>query len=344
MATPFDDEVTPFDDVDINAPPAYSQGQAAGAAPAEEAPPPRPVKEAPAPAPARPEKPASPAAGVYSPPRPEKRRSVPAPPSLAAPPLPPKGADVVVDVSDSRSRELDQRERDVQRREQAVAQREQAVAQREESVARSMPKRPPNWPPRPFPKQLVHQDMDEIKAGMPRKLVYWAYWHWLATVVLLLYNVACAIVLLVNNSDAIPNLILSIIEFFLWSALSFFIFRLLYNASRSLKPLRFFFFFAFFAFQILVHGFVALGIQYSGFCGILWAIMGKGSVGRIMCVVNAVLWVLSTVFCVYLWIHVRVLFSQAGGLRAAARNSANIAAENAAKHPDAVVAVGRAAV
>eukprot|EP00727_Mastigamoeba_balamuthi_P008139 m51a1_g3946 hypothetical protein (249) ;mRNA; f:302869-303856 len=237
-----------------------------------------------------------------------------------APPMPPRNSNAPnLDDIDRRLKALEARERELDARENALKQRE--ISGGDSGSFKKL--RPPNWPGRPWPKPFVHQDIrGEIAAGGGRNVVLTLYYHWYLTLVALLYNVACAIAVLVKDSSAGPNLGVAIAEALLWPPISLFIFRMQYNALRTFKPTRVFLFFALFLFQIAVHGFAVVGLKGSGFCCVVRALdMGNRSV-KIMCWVDAAVWAASTALCFYVWVHMRIQWNKYGGLYAAQRAKA----------------------
>lgn len=251
---------------------------------------------------------------------------------------------------EKRMSELDRRERELNEREAALNRREQDLeAQKlanEAAISNSaslgtFDTHAPNWPP--WPKPLVYQNFDDVPTGLQR-LVKCTYFNWMAGEVILVYNLICALaVTFAGNSSAISDIILAAIYVAGWTFLSFFIYRRLYKATISGKSLKYFMFFAGFAAQIVFDGFGVAGLKGSGFMGVFWTIsaFGKNTVAGFMCLACAILWGLTMAFCIYIWIHVRVVYKDAGGLRATKKEASERAAEKAVdfakENPDVVM-------
>ena len=171
--------------------------------------------------------------------------------------------------------------------------------------------------------------------------------------VVLLYNVVCAIACMVAvSAEAIGDLILACVYIPFLGAMFFFVFRRLYKASKSGSSLSYFLFYIFFTIEIIIAILAVIGPKRSGLMGIIWTVEAFGEDGNksvgIMCVINSILWLLSAGFMIYLWIHTRVNFQKAGGIKAMRKQAvekATFGVVKAAKdHPDAAKKVGEAAV
>ena len=153
--------------------------------------------------------------------------------------------------------------------------------------------------------------------------------------------------------DAIGDLILACVYIPFLAAMFFFVYRRLYKAAKSGSSLSYFLFYIFFTIEILIAILAVVGPKRSGLMGIIWTVAafdkedGNKTVG-FMCLVNSILWLASAGFMIYLWIHTRVNFSQAGGIKAMRKQAlekATFGVVKAAKdHPDAAKKVGEAAV
>eukprot|EP00727_Mastigamoeba_balamuthi_P002095 m51a1_g11883 putative secretory carrier-associated membrane protein 3-like (226) ;mRNA; r:577869-578783 len=195
-----------------------------------------------------------------------------------------------------------------------------------------------NWPFGRSKASCYHQDIaGEIPEGALRRLVYFAYFMWMGTVVTLAYNLICALCLM--SQGELKNLIVAIIFAVIWPVFTHWVFRCLYNAARSNGTLRFFLFFGGLLAEIILNIIAVIGITGWGFAGIVYAISAKHAWLQLMCLVCAILWGILIATSVYLWIHTRVVYSQRGGLRATAAEAGKAAVTEAAKHPDVVVAV-----
>lgn len=292
------------------------------------------------------------------------------------PPIPPKStpsASVTIDISqpdsaaapppiDRRAKELEKRQSELDRRERELNAREAALNRREQDLETlklasesnssgaatagmmvNLEAREPNWPR--WPKPIVYQNFNDVPTRL-LKFVKFVYFNWMAGEVILLYNVVCALaVTFAGDSGAIGDIILSAIYLCGWSFLSFFIYRRLYKASISGKSLKYFFFFAGFAVQIVFNGFGVAGLRGSGFMGVFWTIHAfkDNTFAGFMCMACAILWGLTFAFCIYIWIHLRVVYKEAGGLKATKEEASEKATEKAVgfakDNPDVVMGV-----
>ena len=303
------------------------------------------TKPAPAPAPAIPPKPSTPPTATAT--------------ATAQPPPPPpvdrraKEIEMRLSELERREKELNEREAELNRREQDMEARKLASESGGSGAAAAASMAPidphaPNWPR--WPKPLVYQNFNEVPSGL-RRLVRCVYFNWMAGEVILLYNLVCSLaVVFSGEASAMGDVILAAIYVVGWSFLSFFIYRRLYKASISGKSLKYFMFFAGFAVQIVFDGFGVVGIRGSGFMGVFWTIKAFGDNGfaGFMCLACALLWGLTMAFCIYVWIHVRVVYKKAGGLTATKKEASKAATEKAVgfakENPDVFIDVASTGV
>jgi len=306
------------------------------------APPPRPPKDDTYAAPARPPKPANVPSYLAS--NNETTTTTPA---------------SSIDIAD-----YERRLADLEARERAVAEREREVAQQQSDAnqklqaAKNMAasggdgKPEPNWPPC-LPKKIAYLDFKAEIPDLLRPRVRMLYIHFLATLVLLIYNLVCAISCMVAvSASAIGDLILACIYIPFLGAMNFIAFRRLYKACKSGSSLSFFLFYIIFTLEIIIAIVAVVGPKQGGLMGIIWTVEAFGEKGNkavgFMCLVNSILWGISAGFMIYLWIHTRVNFQQAGGIKAMRKQALEKATFGVVKvakdHPDAAKKVGKAAV
>jgi len=271
-----------------------------------------------------------------------------------------------IDIADYERRlaELERRERAVAERERKVAKDQDKANEQMEAAQKVMEsgggaagdKPAPNWPPC-LPKKIAYIDFEAEIPEILRTRTKMAYVHFIVSIVIFIYNIVCAIACLVAVATeppgaAIGDLILACIYLPFLSAMFFIVFRRLYKACKSGSSLSYFMFFIGFTIEIIICIIALVGPQRSGFMGIIWTVSafsenGNQAVG-FMCLVNSILFGASAGFMIYLWIHTRVNFQQAGGIkemRKQAVEKATMGAIKAAKeHPDAAKKVGKAAV
>jgi len=142
------------------------------------------------------------------------------------------------------SKDLDMTAESLRRKEQELIRREQELDNRERMLKQQGVKisnRPPNWPR--WPKHLVRQDINgDIQGDDLRSLVRRAFILWHVLCFFLLWNlVAMCGVLAVDGS--VGDFVLAIVYFVLWLPITFLNYRTLYNAARTGKALRYFFWF-----------------------------------------------------------------------------------------------------
>jgi len=296
--------------------------------------------------------------GAAPPPRPPKHQEE----EYVPPARPPKPeatttttSSVTIDMAEYERRlaDLEARERAVEERERKVAHDQSQVDQKMQQAAQAMQnsKPAPNWPPC-FPKKVVYQNFSEEIPAVVRLRVRMAYIRFLVFLVILLYNLVCAIACLACGAEAIGDIILACIYLPFLTGLAFFVYRRLYKAAKSGNSLSYFLFFIGFTVEILIGIAAVVGVPKSGLMGIGWTIKAFGKDGDknvgCMCLINAILWGINVGFMIYLWIHIRVNFQQAGGIKAMRKQAlekATFGAVKAAKeHPDAAKKVGQAAV
>jgi len=312
--------------------------------------------------------------GAAPPPRPPKSSDAG---SYAAPARPPKpSADefstpatttssTSIDIADYERRlaDLEARERAVAERERKVARDQTQADQKMEAANKALAGAPadrpaPNWPPC-LPKKIAYFDFKAEIPDILRPRCRMAYYHFLATLILLIYNIVCAIACMVTvSAEAIGDTILACVYLPFLGAMYFIVFRRLYKACKSGSSLSYFLFFIGFTIEIIIAIIALVGPERGGFMGIIWCInafkdgresssVSSTSVGY-MCLIDAILWGCSVAFMIYLWIHTRVNFQQAGGIKAMRKQALEKATFGVVKaardHPDAAKKVGKAAV
>jgi len=299
--------------------------------------------------------------GGAPPPRPPKEEA------YTAPPRPPKPESPVVTTTSATAIDMSDYERrlaDLEARERAVAERERKVAQeqrqadekiKQAATAMENTKPAPNWPPC-LPKKIVYMDFQAEIPDILRTRCRMAYIHFLVQLVILIYNIVCAAACLSVEAAAIGDLILACVYLPFLGAMFFIVFRRLYKACKSGSSLSYFLFFIGFTIEIIIAIIAVVGPKRGGLIGIIWTVAAFStdedgeshkSVG-FMCLVNSILWGLSAGFMIYLWIHTRVNFRQAGGIKAVRKQAvekATFGVVKAAKeHPDAAKNVATAGV
>jgi len=301
--------------------------------------------------------------GSVPPPRPPKSED-----AYAAPERPPKPAAATpagatttsIDIAEYERRlaELEARERAVSERERKVAQDKNEADQKMQAANQAMAnggvsdKPAPNWPPC-LPKKIAYLDFKAEIPDLLRPRCRMVYYHFMVTLVVLIYNIVCAIACMVAvSAEAIGDLILACVFLPFLGAMYFIVFRRLYKACKSGSSLSYFLFFIGFTIEIILAIVALVGPKKGGFMGIIWTVAAFGEDGNkavgFMCLVDAILWGCSAGFMIYLWIHIRVNFQQAGGIKAMRKQAlekATFGVVKAAKeHPDAAKKVGKAAV
>eukprot|EP00727_Mastigamoeba_balamuthi_P009317 m51a1_g5007 hypothetical protein (414) ;mRNA; f:243334-245902 len=257
----------------------------------------------------------------------------PPPPPLprsSAPPPPNESGDARVEDIDRRLRALEAREKQLDARERLI---EKLEAQQQQQQQGQGPQQPSSSSPYSKPPRhafscphVARQDFaGDMPAGGVRSLARTLYGHWLATLVLLAYNAACAACLRAARGPseaARTTLGLALAELCAWAVLALLVYRAAYGALRTFKPTRVFCALALLLAQTLVHAFACLGLEQSGFCGVVVALRAGPRWLRVVCGVDAALWAASTLLLLYAWVHARIQWNKHGALRAAQRAKA----------------------
>jgi len=246
---------------------------------------------------------------------------------------------------DRRARELDERERQLQAREKNAKMLEEGQEPKEEDP------RAPNWPPF-LPKKWVYQNFELDIPVEVRSRVKMTYYHMFAVTGMVLYNMFCGICTLFGyGAKALGDMIISCILVVIVPCLVFFTYRRLYKASRVGSSLAYGIFLGGMILEIIVDCVGALGWNGSGFLGIKWCcdlFAEECKVTGGMCVINSILWIISGIFDVFLFITVRNSFHKAGGMQAFKAQAASRATKGVVdfvkEHPDEAKKAGKAAV
>jgi len=232
--------------------------------------------------------------------------------------------------------ELKRREEDIQRREEALFQQEQKIGK----------PRPKNWPRcRPI---LHHDIAGEIPEDL-QPLVRRAYWAWYGIQIALCWNfisVAAGLFADASHSGAIAGFFIGLVIWLVSVPMSWFVYRFLYNAARKTKPSLYMIFFIFVWLEILVFGYLALGVDGWGGGGFFFFIgyfNDKKPIVGIFGVVDFALWVLLIVIHVYLFFKARSPYSAAGGVEKAKQEAATYSAKKMAENPELTAKAAKAA-
>jgi len=258
------------------------------------------------------------------------------------PPVPARDDAAKADMLARRAKELDERERQLNLREKNAKELEENAQKQEDPRA-------PNWPPC-LPKKFVYQDFEVDIPQEVRARVKMTYYHMFAVAVMVLYNMLCGIVVLIVAA-ALGDFIVACVLVVIVVALVFFTYRRLYKASRVGSSLAYGIFLAGMIIEIIIDIVGALGWSGTGFYGIKWCcdLFRDGNKGTgIMCVINAILWILSALFDIFLFFDVRHNFNKAGGMKALKQQAASRATTGVInfvkEHPDEAKKAGKAAV
>jgi len=180
-----------------------------------------------------------------------------------------------------------------------------------------------------------------------------AYYHMFAVCILLLYNMLCGLFALFCGY--LGDMIISCLVLLIGTAIVFFTYRRLYNASRVGSSFSYGIFLLGMIFEIIIDIMGMIGWSNTGFLGLKNGIDlmhdDKKFVGT-MCVINGILWIVSLGFDVFMFFTVRQSFKKAGGMDAFKKQAADKTGKAVVgyikEHPDqakeAGKAVGKAAV
>jgi len=154
------------------------------------------------------------------------------------------------------------KEAELKRREDDLAKRETNLQEREQSVPKG---RVNNFPPC---KPLVHQNIaEDMPTDATKSMVRRALIGWYGTLIAYFWNMIMLLSALIarGGTSYITGFILSIVYIIFAYPISFFIFRLLYQAARKGKPSLYVMYFIFIWFEMATWAFYAVGIyQYGG--------------------------------------------------------------------------------
>jgi len=143
-----------------------------------------------------------------------------------------------------------------------------------------------NWPPKPFPYQIIYHDIDDEVPEASRPLIKRLYQLWLLLCATLLVNmVACVFFVISNQEDAGKDLGTSISYIFFIGILSFLLwYRPIYNGYMKEQSLYYYFYFFFCGFHLLFSVYMIIGIPGTGGAGLISTIrsFSKGGVTAII--------------------------------------------------------------
>jgi len=225
------------------------------------------------------------------------------------------------------------KEAELKRREDDLAKRETNLQEREQSVPKG---RVNNFPPC---KPLVHQNIaEDMPTDATKSMVRRAFIGWFATLVAFLWNLIMLLSALIarGGTSYITGFILSIVYIIFAYPISFFIFRLLYQAARKGKPSLYVMYFIFIWFEMATWAFYAVGIyQYGGggFFAMLDSFKSSKVVG-VFGVICFVVWVLLIIFHFFIFVLARIQYGKVGGLQQAKKEAKSAAAQQMAEHPE----------
>jgi len=263
-----------------------------------------------------------------------------------APPVPARSTAAQADMLDRRAKELDERERQLLERERHAKEIEENAGN---GAAAEPDPRAPNWPPC-LPKKWVYQNFEEDIPVEVRSRVKMTYYHMFAIAVLCLYNMFTGLMALIL-AGKLGDFIVSCVLVIIVPALVFFTYRRLYKASRVGSSLAYGIFLVGMIVEIIFDVLGGLGWSGTGFFGIKWACDfyddDKSFLGT-LAVINGILWILSGLFDVFLFIAVRTAFTKAGGMAAFKSQAATRAGQGVVdfvkSHPEEAKKAGKAAV
>jgi len=182
----------------------------------------------------------------------------------------------------------------------------------------------------------------------------------------LVWNFVCLLaVLIVEGGSKTGDFILSVVYLLVLPIMWFLIYRILYRAARKSKPSLYIAFWVFYFLELLACAFFVTGFPTTGAAGLVYmfSLFNDNKLAEgFMLLANSVLWGLSGLFCLWIYISSRIQYKKAGGL-AKAKMEAKAAAlgevknhpdliakgikygaQEAAKHPDLIVQASKTAM
>lgn len=147
-----------------------------------------------------------------------------------------------------------------------------------------------NWPPKPFPYQLIYHDIDEEIPEASRPLIKRLYQLWLVLGATLVVNmIACIFFVISNQEDAGKDLGTSISYIFFIGILSFLLwYRPIYNGYMKEQALYYYLYFFFGGFHLLFSVYMIIGIPGTGGAGLIATIRSFGH-GGVMAIIGGII-------------------------------------------------------
>ncbi|KND03021.1 uncharacterized protein SPPG_02092 [Spizellomyces punctatus DAOM BR117] len=221
---------------------------------------------------------------------------------------------------------LTAREEELRRREAELNERE-ATLRREQEQMRQAGFHPPNWP-KFYP--LFYHDIDVEIPEANRKTVLQIYRLWLATMVLLIWNMISCLMLLVSHPRNMNNVAsdfgVSLVYVFVIGGASLYLwYRPIYIAFQRNTALYFYIFLLFNGLHVAFAFYMAVGIPGSGsggFINLLGVLTDGKIVATVFCVVAFAGWILDGLYSLWMWKAVHGYNRSAGHTLESARNEA----------------------
>jgi len=239
-----------------------------------------------------------------------------------------------------KAQELAKKEQELNRREAMLDERNGILVDREKL---NKDPRSPNWP---FFRPWVYHN---INADMPtdslKRVMKIAYTGWMISVATLLYNFVALLLTMIADGTGtnIGDFILGAIYVVFLTPLYFLVYRILYRASRKQKPSLYVLYLI--MDTLVVGGYIlyAVGIPGTGAGGFI--LMSKefsaSKFAGFILLASAVLWCLTAVYGVWIYILAIRHYRLSGGLEKAKKEMASAAVSEAAKHPDLIASAAK---
>jgi len=172
--------------------------------------------------------------------------------------------------------------------------------------------RPPNFPPC---KPIVHHSIPTEIPTEKRLFVRKAYFGWWLHSFSLLWNFVCVTGALVKGYS-LPGFFIALLGLVVGVPASFWVYWLVYSATRKMSASLYGLFFFVFGCEIVVEGIYAIGVVSTGgggFVLMLNAFSDKNSVLGLLCLSCTILWVITIVYQVMIFFSARREYTLVGG-------------------------------
>jgi len=195
--------------------------------------------------------------------------------------------------------------------------------------------RPKNWPRcRP----IIHHNIEGEIPPHHIKLIRQAYLGWYFHIVALIFNFICMLGSIIKG-EVVASFFYALIAMVVGIPISFWVYWMLYSSIRKASGFFFCIWFVVFVLQIASEIFFAIGIDGYGTAGVIMVLVSfdaQNTTLGILFLVATILWVLVTLYNVYVFNKARIAWNSLGGAEAARKDFTNQAAQAAYDNRDTI--------